>query len=262
MKSVIILFLILISLFSCKKEDKYPDIQVFGHAGAGLDMNTSPYEENTLESITYALSYSEISGVEVDIQWSKDGTIWLFHDQNLETQTNGSGCVRENTDQQLSEVHFKGFNQEKLVKLNDVATKFTGRTIILDLKDYGCGTSLSNGDFESSLLSYQSQLANTEVIVIVQDYTKASFLQGLGWKVYLEVQSAENYINSGISNSTGCSIRNEKISQEEVANIQNLGKEVIIFDARSPKQIRRAFKKTPNGFIADDLKATLIEKIR
>lgn len=254
---------ILLLAYSCKRKDKFPDIAIFGHAAGGLDMATSPYEENTLESIEYSLSYPEIAGVEVDIQWSKDGTIWLFHDELLETQTSGEGCLHTKTDAELEQVHFKGIQKEQLVRLNDIASKISMRKLILDIKIYDCGDVLTASAFEDPFIEFNGLIENAEVSVIVQDLSKAAFFESLGWKVYLEVQSADDYMNGINSNiSTGCVIRNTKITKEEVSQIQSLGKEVIIFDARSPKPIRESFRKAPNRFLADDIKATLIEKIK
>lgn len=263
MKTLLRYLLVILLISSCKRKDKFPAVHIFGHAAAGLDMTTSPYEENTIEAIEYALSYPEMSGIEVDIQWSKNGTLWLFHDEFLETQTSGDGCLRTKTDEELDDFHFKGINKEELVRLNDIVSIIANRKLILDLKIYGCGQVLTNSEFENPFIEFNSLISNTEVSVIVQDLSKSTFFESLGWKVYLEVQTVNDYINVlGSGTSSGCAIRNTKISKEEVSQIQNYGKEVIIFDARSPKTIRQSLKKAPNGFLADDIKATLIEKIK
>jgi glycerophosphoryl diester phosphodiesterase len=68
----------------------YPDIyandtintvqtSVLAHRAAGK--SSLLYDENTFEAAVYGLSI--VDGIEVDIQFSKDGTIWLAHDAFL-----------------------------------------------------------------------------------------------------------------------------------------------------------------------------------
>lgn len=264
MKKISIIALVGFALLSCKKEDKYPEITVIGHGGSGIDISTMPYQENTIEAIEYALSYPEIAGVEIDIQWSKEGTAWLYHDEDLSTQTNGSGCVREHTDQELEALNYNGLQTLQLPRLNETAALLTGKKVFLDLKlPDNCGTALSTAEFENSLLSFQALLEDVEVSVIVQNLSQLAFFQALGWKVYLNVVSESSFLSTdNWEDCAGCCIRNEGVTGEEVDAIHAAGKEVIIFDARAPKPIRKALKKRPDYFLADDIKATLIEKIR
>jgi len=260
----ITLFIVLILLSNCKKEDKFKDVKIFGHAGDGLDMSTAPYQENTLEAIEYTLSYPEVAGVEIDIQWSKDGTAWLFHDENLDSQTNGSGCVRSKTDSELESIHYQGVQKEKLPKLNEIATLVSNRKVILDLKSYGgCGVELSNQERQAALIEFNSLLTNTEVYAIVQDLTDVNFYNNLGWKTILEVYNKDSYFAVvNWQNSSGCTLRNESITSDEIHNIQSKGKEVILFNIKSPKAIKKSLKKGPDIILSDDIKATLIQKIR
>ena len=258
-------FILLLLLFThCKKEDKYANVRIFGHAGGGMSIATAPYPENTIDGIKYALSYPEVSGVEIDIQWSKDGTAWVFHDAELSDRTNGSGCVRSKTDSELETLHYKGLQQEKLPKLNEIASLVSNRKIMLDLKNYtGCGDSLTIAEIHASMTEFNTLLNNTEVYVVVQELNDVAFFDNLGWKIILEVYNMDSYYavsNWGVT--AGCVVRNSSISREEVRNIQSNGKEVILFEVRSPKAIRQSMKKGPNIILAEDIKATLIQKIR
>lgn len=258
-------FILLLLIFSqCKKEDKYTNVQVFGHAGNGMDIPTAPYPENTVNGIKYALSYPEISGVEIDIQWSKDGTAWIFHDEKLDDQTNGFGCLRSNTDAALESVHYKGLQQEKLPKLNEIAPLISNRKVMLDLKNYkGCGDSVTTAEIHASMTAFNALLNNVEVYVVVQELNDVAFFNNLGWKIILEVYNKDSYYAvSNWTSSNGCVMRNSSINKDEINDIQSHGKEVILFDVRSPKAIKQSLKKGPDILLADDLKATLIQKIR
>ena len=69
---------------------------VIGHRGA-----PSRYPENTLPSFAAALEQG-CAGIELDVQQSTDGELWVFHDWSLERCTNGTGLLCEKTSAQLS----------------------------------------------------------------------------------------------------------------------------------------------------------------
>ena len=77
---------IILMLNTCKKINYYPDKNTYpvktkflAHRGCG----TSDIQENTLEAVKYGIS--RLNGVEIDIQLSKDRTIWLAHNVELES---------------------------------------------------------------------------------------------------------------------------------------------------------------------------------
>jgi len=263
MRRFIYILSLLLIASSCKKEDNYPSIEVFGHAGAGINISNSPYQENSIEAIKYALNYSEISGVEIDLQWSKDGTPWLYHDNELALETNAEGKVSDKTDEELSEVRYKGLNQEKLVKLTDVAGLIGDRQLILDLKLLASGNILTLQEIQDGLSDFVALAGDMKVTVILQNMDYSVYFQSLGWGVYLNVNSVSDYYSiPQWENSVGCCISNSNIESNEVENLHTSHKKVIIFSARAPKTIRRALKKRPDIFMADDIRSTLIEKIR
>ncbi len=260
----ILLISLILTIVSCKKEDKFPDVALYGHGGSGIDIESSPYEENTIEAIDYALSYPEIAGVEVDIQWSLEGTAWVYHDEDLSTQTNKNGCLRTTSDATLEEAHYVSVHQERIPKLNEIASHLKGRSVVLDIKNtYNCGDAITDEEIQNSMIEFNALLENTEVIVVAEDLTNLSFYQSLGWKVFLNAYTISDYTSSvNWEQTTGVSIRNADVTAEEVKQMKAYGKEVIIFEAKAPKSIRKALKKRPTMFLADDIRAALIEKIR
>lgn len=264
MKRLALIIGLTLVVFACKKEDKYTDIEIYGHAGDGLNASSAPYQENTIDGIQYACSYGELVGVEVDVQWSRDGTAWLFHDDDLSIETSSSGCVRSKTDEELELVEYKGAFGVSLPRLNDIASIVKNKKIILDLKKpMDCGDDLTVLEFQNSLNAFSALLEGTEVSVLVQNLDDLAFFQTLGWKVYIATLSTTDYFDTQNWQSTaGCCVRNSTCNKYDVDAVKAQGKEVIIFDARAPKTIRKALKKHPTAFLADDIKATLIEKIR
>ncbi|NIP24710.1 MAG: hypothetical protein GWN67_29250 [Phycisphaerae bacterium] len=66
-------------------------IPLMVHRGA-----TKEAPENTLEAYAAAMDLGA-DGVEIDIRRSRDGVLYLFHDETLDRETNGSGKVRDVT---------------------------------------------------------------------------------------------------------------------------------------------------------------------
>jgi len=62
------------------------DVQFLGHKGSGSSSINPSIIENTLPAVQKGLT--TLTGVELDLQMSLDGTIWLFHDLDL----SGSSC--------------------------------------------------------------------------------------------------------------------------------------------------------------------------
>ena len=79
-------FIILIS--NCKKDSvsispTVTTVQFLGHKGGGNSTVNPSTVENTIPAIQNGLK--TMTGIEVDLQMSLDGTIWVFHDPDIAT---------------------------------------------------------------------------------------------------------------------------------------------------------------------------------
>lgn len=251
-------------LFACGKKSSFP-VDIIGHAGNGLSIQSSIYHSNSLESIELALGTAGVKGVEIDLQLSADNELWLLHDRNLETETTGNGCVSESTYAELSTIRFKTVNKEKLVRLKDLNfSAYSGKIFYLDIRHYnGCTEALiDQNTVITALQPIITEWNDVQFIVITNHKPWLDGFSDLGWTVYSDVESLDeiqtlkqyNYHYDGIV------IRNSVVTKEDIAAIKSENKKVILFDVRAPKPIRQALKKQPDGIIADDLKAALIEK--
>lgn len=81
------ILLLCFHFWGCKKDiNSFPNYHptnnattIIAHKAGGGSNN--PNKENTVEAAKYGLSY--LDGLEVDIQKSRDGTIWLYHDETI-----------------------------------------------------------------------------------------------------------------------------------------------------------------------------------
>lgn len=256
-------FIIVLTLYSCQKEESFVNIDVIGHAGMGLDISNSIYHDNSLKSIELALSMSGSDGVEIDVQQDKNGTLWLFHDESLDESTTTTGCIAEKSTADLENVHYKGWQQEKLIKLSDLNfDKFQSKSLFLDLRFYqSCTKSYVDGlKFKNALLDIQLQCIDKLYCII----PSANYLPIFETEFHV-LYANDNFENcfSILKQDTlvkGIVIRNKYINYSQVKNLKTLKKCVYIFEMRSPKGIKTALKKYPTGIISDDLRAAIIQR--
>lgn len=79
----------------------------FGHRGYSGD-----YPENTMLAFEKAIEYGA-AGIELDVQFSKDGRLVVIHDETLDRTTTGTGWVKDYTLDELKSL--------------DASFKFTGQ---------------------------------------------------------------------------------------------------------------------------------------
>jgi glycerophosphoryl diester phosphodiesterase len=89
---------------------------------------------NSFESVQDALN-SSVDGIEVDVRTSRDGVLFLYHGNQLEEYTNGSGIPEHHDWSELSKLVFKGTEQSHLMTLDAFFSIVgTQKVIFLDIK--------------------------------------------------------------------------------------------------------------------------------
>jgi glycerophosphoryl diester phosphodiesterase len=257
------LFFAIVLLVSCQKKADYSGVRIIGHAASGLKSTTSLYHDNSAEAIAYAIGLEGIDGIEIDIQCSASQTAWLFHDQELSAETNGSGCINSVTDNYLSSLQYSTLEHESLLRLADIDFPFAERLLVLDVRSSNeCLGQLLDQQFVIDAIEQALPAGMLPMVVTnTPEWVHGFFLKG--WKVYYQAETPSAYLGSNLlAETSGVCIRNEYIGKTDVESIHAAGKEVIIFEVRSPVGIHEGFEKYPDYLMTDDLKATLIEKYR
>ncbi|MES2589382.1 MAG: glycerophosphodiester phosphodiesterase family protein [Bacteroidota bacterium] len=255
-----IIFLLFV-IFSCSKKEKYEAIQLFGHAGNGLNISNSVYHDNSENSIKLALAQNGCDGVEVDVQLSKDGIAWLFHDQNLEKETNLNSCINSLSDEEIESLSYNHFNDEKLIKLKDLQLK--GKSVVLDLRH---SNSCENKVVDVNQMIVEIELfrqknSESEIYLNTNYLAWLTPLQSLNLKLCYSPSENENLDEIVNTYGVKCFLfKNQEITKERVETEKNKGNEIIIFEVRSPKGIRSALNKYPTIILSDDVKAAIVEK--
>ncbi len=124
-------------------------IKLIGHGGEGFNSLSALYAPNSVGSIRRALDFFQLDGVEVDVRFTADSSLIVFHDTHLETKTQCKGRVSE-------------------VNLNDIEgcfyrkqfkNEYTEQIITLD-----SFITLLNTNWQTQIISIQVQTEVTENI--------------------------------------------------------------------------------------------------
>lgn len=260
-----LLFLVLIA-FGCTKSKQYDTVRIYGHAGTGLENIASVYHDNTIEAVDLALSMQGCNGVEVDVHLSADGDLWLFHDAQLESETNLSGCIPDASNAVLSTGKYSTLHQEKIARLSDIDTNhLQGKEIVLDLRHYNecAGEFVNVAQIIDRLvdLGYSSPKGFTVLVnVSLKEWIQPFLNAGFNTVLSIYAMSEFTYAESIYPGIYGYIMKNSDVTEENVEAIQQTGKKLFIFEVRSPKMTREAFRKAPDGILSDDLRTAIIEK--
>lgn len=75
-------------------------MKIWAHRGC-----SQRYPENTMLAFEKAARLQELTGIELDIQLTKDGEIVVIHDERVDRTTEGTGFVRDYTLAELKKLH-------------------------------------------------------------------------------------------------------------------------------------------------------------
>jgi glycerophosphoryl diester phosphodiesterase len=189
------IFIIIIFLeISCRKIYYYPDRDLgtpepafIAHAGGGI----CNYEPNSFEAVVFGSAAYD--GIELDIQLSKNGTIWLGHDPELKAcNSHGVKCFRASTDSYIENLDScLGPNKDytRLAEVFEYMTKnYPEKPISLDVKAWvPCGVS------DLNILRELNKLA--DAIIVLKNKYKPTHLM-------VESETAQ-FLNYLKDNSSG-----------------------------------------------------------
>lgn len=237
------------------KKIKIP--QVIGHRGAA---GYAP--ENTLEAIHTAADMG-IKWVELDVKLTKDGVPIIFHDEDLDRTTNGSGPVAEKTYEEIRQLeagyHFAdSFSGVKIPTLEEAIEVIIERDLGLNLEIKPCpGREVETAkialdilsqywdDHQNLLISSFSEVALATAHDLASDWARGLCLEGdslpENWdKIaqYLEVSTVN--------------IDGNTMSERDVKDIIEHGYTALAYTINDPTQAHMLQSWGVSGFFSDE----------
>lgn len=108
MRLYIVIIFGLILFAHCNKPQVEPDsLLLIGHGGEGFSDQNTLYAPNSVGSIRRALDFYDLDGVEVDVQFTLDEDLIVYHDDFLENATQCKGKVAGKMLSEINGCHFK-----------------------------------------------------------------------------------------------------------------------------------------------------------
>jgi len=271
--------LFIICLFvngGCKKDKLVTDVKFLGHKGAGSNYFNDVHMENTIPSFAQAIE--TLDGVETDVAMSLDGTIWMYHNQDV----NDYACDEETErfipamrDEELEKIMLCHDNKkERMYKFSELVTFWEnkGRNfyVSLDVKptfpswvfELAGGRSNYYDRFAASLANLFSAAEGTEKIFLEFDNTR--FLSQV--KLYENTKKMvrfytgdggmENHINIALARGyDGVSVEGIKSTAEQVQKAKDAGLKVQLWTPYFRDELRAIEAKKPHFIHTDNIHA-------
>ena len=241
-------------ILGCQKTKNFHDVKFYAHSVTGLYNPGGYFNPNTVEGLEYALSFEGLEGLEMDVQFSSDSSLWMFHDLTLEDNTTGQGKVCERDDAYLASLVFLK-NETPLSRLKDlkIQTIQGEKDIYLDLKYLG--SCLVNTPSAQRVLDECIVFLNhpqLNVSFICNDIGLATDLHNLGYSVWADGANFESLDLSSVIYD-GWFVRNADIGSEEIASVNASDKRIILYDTFSSLSVNAAIEKAPYALLVEDL---------
>jgi glycerophosphoryl diester phosphodiesterase len=264
-----VLYILLIMLAGgCEKIIYAPDNPICGlptrvlmHKGCGS--GNPDFTENTLAAANYGLSV--LDGIELDIQMSKEGTLWLDHNNEvLDCEGNIIGCFQQMTDEEI--MAYAECNDtiryntlESVFEL--MATTYPESFISLDIKGQYCEITNTREMMEQMAKSvlnlvekYKMEnkvLVESSSIEFMSEFEDQNSVGQCVITVSGDVD--EGLANAEVTNSRGISLKYgiEEFNADVVSLIHNKGYGIMVWYINEPEDIAKAWNAHPD-FIQTD----------
>lgn len=276
-------FLILLTTTHCKKDEisippTETDVRFLGHKGGGNNDNNLKYIENTIPSVLDGLK--TMNGVEVDLQMSLDGTIWLYHDGDVgrfSCMMNDNRSIVLMKDVEIEKMQIcSGRKQDRLYKLDELISVWknsvSGFFISMEVKlDYPSDT--INSPLIGGEAMYLSKLADSmagifselkfrdQLIIEVYDYKFCTKIHSLipDIKVCLiKFVSFQKQISDALAlgyDGVSCSFDEPTLTLEEVQRARENGLIVQLWTPDTKEDLTTALNLHPNYIQTNNLGA-------
>lgn len=229
--------------------------RLIGHRGAA-----SYAPENTIESIHTAADMG-LEWVELDVKLTKDGIPILFHDDNLDRTTNGSGAVAEAELERIIELeagswYSEGFAGAKIPTLEEAIETLVNRNLGLNLEIKPCpGREIETAEIALDILSHYWDDHDKLLISSFQNVSLETARDMAGdWNRALLVeeltenwQEVAKYLEVSSINFDG----NKDITREEIKGIIEAGYSCCAYTINTPEKARMLSMWEVNSLITD-----------
>lgn len=146
-------------------------MKIWAHRGC-----SQRYPENTITAFSKALEVKGLTGIELDIQMTRDNEIVVIHDERVDRTTDGTGYVKDFTYLQIRQLAIEAGNgkKERISSIIDVLDLMqeemkSGLLLNIELKN----SIISYEEMEDKILDLVAARGMQERIIYSSFYTKS-----------------------------------------------------------------------------------------
>ncbi len=266
-KHLLLSLLLSLLLFSCQNKTK-----ILCHRGSGIGFNINKGDsiyENTMDAVKFG--FDNYDGIEIDIQKSKDGTLWVFHNSDFEIKDSLCPiCIPNATDSEILILNTKLPPYKRLSRLEEVLkyrkSLNSNQYISLDIKGYFDTDCLSKRNVSKE---YELNTAN-EIVRLINKYNLQEYV--MVETDYLRVLQRVKALDSTIStfvlgynnfnqrlaiaqkikaNGLSFNIHDTSLSQKAIERLHDKGMKIQVWTISSEVEKKKA-KEMKADFIQTD----------
>lgn len=272
------LFLLAISvgIASCNEEVDLPEVLVYGHGGAGFSSVHAQHPANSAQSIRQALLLYGADGVEVDIQLTADNQLVLYHDQRLESSTNGIGYVSDFKANELTKKCYRAqidqYTVYNIILLDDLIriAKNAKRKIYISLNmhpQFEVEDQVKyRKRFIAALKPYWTNHCNDSICLMFESPDRlflTELMNTTPWNIgkssiyYDGSSTVENVQFAWENNLNGLVSNYLNETPESIKMAQSVGLEMVLYGMKLKSDIRKALELKPDKVQTDNIPMTM-----
>lgn len=264
------MLIVFVSLYSCLQKDyDISKTNILGHRGNGIKDYNDTIMDNTIPAIIKALHIAD--GVEVDIQLSKDNTIWLYHDTKILGSDSTIHFIPHLNDKELLNCLSRNHPETKFNTLTEIFEYFNNNHITgfisLDIKSfYGENCFENTTELKSYMqkigekILYLADKYNLEEQILIEsdikfllDFFKKNsdiktFLLGFSeFNNRVKTANKKNY--TGISHN----YKDSEINHENISFAKNKGLQIQLWTPNSANDLESVLLLNPDFIQTDNI---------
>ena len=245
-------------------------VQVIGHAGRAFFSPFNPFNPlppNSRQSLLKALHEDGADGLEVDVHVSRDGIPVLYHDETLNTMSEGKGRIEDLPTDAVLGVAYKGgwfydlFHEEKIISLEDLLREMPKQPypyLHLDLRSYTASKSTFFAQTVMDLLrKYNYPVAKLSLVHPQPELLHAFRKVEPQAQLFLDISGDfKKSFKTALSNQLHGLVANSKhMDAAKMKLARNHHLKVILFGGKARHTIYRMILLEPDAIEVNNVKA-------
>ncbi|MFT4600668.1 MAG: glycerophosphoryl diester phosphodiesterase [Arenicella sp.] len=240
------------------------NVDTYGHAGEGIRNGRNKYPPNSLEGFEFVFEDTEVEGVEIDIQMTLDSQIVVYHDFNLDENSDGEGCIPSKNWSELENLNIYK-TEYKIPTLKEALDLIFShnRKVYLDVKYYN-ECSGENVDFNTfnnafnTVLDNYSKAQKENILINARSMELVNTISDTVVIKSFETDSFDNIPQDLVTNEIDVlTTRLSSMTNELKTDLDANGIRFCLYEIFVRSEVADALEFNPQMIIADKIECAL-----